>query len=91
MLELLIVLSVAEAALVLAVLVLYLLMVLRRLRKTASVFGRVAFGVRAVETQTSSIGPSVTRINRTLEEIAAALPAIAEKAERSATPNRAPR
>jgi hypothetical protein len=80
----LVVLTVVEVVLVVAVLAGYLIAVTRHLRAISRYLGRIAFGVRAVETQTSAIGPSVLRINSTLKEIEAALGPLAEKAERAA-------
>lgn len=79
---LLIVLTVVEVALVVGVLAFYLIAIARSLRRTAENLGKVSFGVRAIETQASSIGPSVTRINEQLGGIAAALDTISGKAER---------
>jgi hypothetical protein len=81
---LLIVLTVVEAVVVVAVLAVYLILLNRRLVVISTYLGRIAFGIRAVESQTASIGPSVLRINGTLRQINAALPAIAAKAERLA-------
>ena len=41
--------------------------------------------MRAIETQCSSIGPSVTRVNEQLAGIAGALEGVATKAERLGT------
>lgn len=84
MTTLLIVLTVVEAVVVVAVLAAYLILLHRRLNAICSHLGKIAFGIRAVESQTAPIGPSVLRINATLREISAALPAIAAKAERLA-------
>ena len=83
MLQLVIALSVLEGVIVITVLALYLVSILRSLRKSVSFAAKIAFGVRAIETQVGSVGPSVTSLNRTLSEIAAALPRVAEKAERT--------
>jgi hypothetical protein len=80
----LVVLTVAEAAVVVAVLATYLVLIDRHLRAISAQLGKLAFGVRAVETQTGPIGPSVIRINATLQEIDAALGPIAEKARNAA-------
>ena len=85
MLELLVVLTVVEIALFLAVLAIYLVLIQSSLRSSADYFGKISFGVRAIETQVGGIGPAVTHLNQTLEEIAAALPGIAAKAERLAS------
>lgn len=81
---LLIVLTVFEIVLVVAVLAAYLSAIGRRLESIAASLAKVAFGVRAVDSQTASIGPSVTRLNEELEAIVGALPGIAHKAERLA-------
>jgi hypothetical protein len=80
----LVILTVVEVAVVVAVLATYLVLVDRRLRVVSSYLGKIAFGVRAVESQTAPIGPSVLRINATLREIDAALGPIADKARRAA-------
>lgn len=84
MTKLLVVLTVVEIAIVVIVLATYVIALTRELRSISTTLGSVAFGVRAVESQTGVIGPSVLRINKTLAEIEAALGPIAEKAERAA-------
>lgn len=84
MTKLLVVLTVIEIALVVVVLAAYVIALTRELRSISTTLGKVAFGVRAVESQTGAIGPSVLRINKTLAEIEGALGPIAEKAERAA-------
>lgn len=73
MTALLIVLTLVEIALVLAVLVHYLVRIAASLRRTSVLLGKVAFGVRAIETQCSTIGPHVLTINDQLSGIAGAL------------------
>lgn len=85
MLELLVVLSVIEVALAIVVLAVYLILVMRSLRRSVTFAAKISFGVRAIETQVSPIGPSVTRLNAALGDIAEALPTIAGKAERAAS------
>ena len=80
----LIVLTVVEILLVVGVIAGYLMAIARGLTSISASLAKVAFGVRAVESQTSSIGPSVVRLNEELEAIVGALPGIAEKAERLA-------
>ncbi len=80
----LVVLTVLEVLVVVAVLATYLILLTKRLANVSKYLGKIAFGVRAVETQTGVIGPSVLRINQTLREIEAALGPIAEKAQRAA-------
>jgi hypothetical protein len=81
---LLVILTVLEIVLVVAVLAIYLIVVTRRLANVSRYLGKIAFGVRAVETQTGAIGPAVLRINQTLKEIEQALGPIAEKARLAA-------
>ena len=80
----LVILTVVEVVIVLGVLAIYLVLIDRHLRVISAYLGKLAFGVRAVETQTNPIGPSVLRINATLREIDAALRPIAEKAKQAA-------
>ena len=78
---LLIVLTVLEIALFIGALAFYLVRIARSLRASSANLAKVTFGVRAIETQCSSIGPSVTKVNGQLATIAGALDAIATKAE----------
>jgi len=73
MTALLVTLTVVEIVLVAGVLVYYLLRIAASLRRTSVLLGKVAFGVRAIETQCSSIGPSVLTINDQLGGVAGAL------------------
>ncbi|MBA2639598.1 MAG: hypothetical protein H0U77_06320 [Nocardioidaceae bacterium] len=70
---LLVTLTLLEIVLVAVVLVYYLLRIAGSLRRTSVLLGKVAFGVRAIETQCSSIGPSVLTINDQLTGVAGAL------------------
>jgi len=79
--NLLIALTVLEVVLVVGVVAFYLIWISRSLFMTAKHLAKVSFGVRAVETQCSSIGPSVTRINEQLDGIAAAVGGVADRAE----------
>jgi hypothetical protein len=81
---LLIVLTVIEVALLLGVLVVYLALISQRLLSIADTAGKVAFGVRAIDSQTAQIGPAVVALNEELSAITGALPGIAAKAERVA-------
>lgn len=69
----LITLTILEIVAVAGVLVVYLLVIAGSLRRTAVLLGKVTFGVRAIETQCTSIGPSVVAVNGKLSGIAAAL------------------
>jgi hypothetical protein len=80
---LLVSLTVVEVALALSVLVLYVVLVTRHLRIVSHYLAKIVFGVRAVDTQTSSIGPSVVAVNQKLNEIDAALASLAAKAKRA--------
>jgi len=70
---LLVTLTIVEIVLVVVVLVYYLLRIAASLRRTSALLGKVSFGVRAIETQTEVIGPSVTTVNGQLRTIADAL------------------
>ena len=78
---LLITLSVIEILLVVAALAYYLIQISKSLHNTSRLLGKITFGVRAVETQCSTIGPSVTRINEQLVTISGALSGVADRAE----------
>lgn len=84
MLELLIILTVAEIVLVVAVLATYLFRIRQSLRGSARTLAKVAFGVRAIESQTATIGPAVGRINTALEDLAATAPGLVERVDRLA-------
>lgn len=79
---LLIVLTVVEVVLVVLVLAIYLIAIARSLRTSSKNLAKVTFGVRAIETQCSSIGPSVLRVNEQLTGIAGALEGVTVKARR---------
>lgn len=78
---LLVTLTVIEIVALVAVLAFFLILIARHLRSVADSLAKITFGVRAVEQQVSVVGPGVTKVNQTLEEIAGALPGIAAKAE----------
>lgn len=70
---LLVFLTVLEIALVVGVLAVYITLITRRLRRISVYLGKIAFGVRAVDTQTAAIGPAAGRINSGLRKIEALL------------------
>lgn len=70
---LLITLTIVEIVLVVLVLVYYLVRIAASVRRTSVLLGKVAFGVRAIETQCNVIGPSVLKVNDQLEGVADAL------------------
>ena len=80
--NLLIVLTVVEIVVFVGALAVYLVVIARSLRRISQSLGKVTFGVRAIETQCASVGPSVTRVNEQLTVIAGALEGVAVKAER---------
>lgn len=80
----LIVLTVFEIVLALGVVAGYLIAIGNRLHSISANLGKVAFGVRAIESQTAAIEPAAVRLNQELEAITGALPGIAEAAERLA-------
>lgn len=80
----LVVITVVEILLALGVVAAYLILIARRLDSIATNLGKVAFGVRAIESQTATIGPSVVALNEELEAITGALPTIAALAEEHA-------
>ena len=82
---LLITLTAVEIVIFLGAVVVYLIRITRSLRQIALYLGKVTFGVRAIESQTAPIGPSVVRINEQLQGIDAALAGVATLAEQQAT------
>ncbi len=88
MTALLVALTITEIVLVLVVLVYYLVRIAASLRRTSVLLGKVAFGVRAIETQCSTIGPSVLTVNDQLGTISTALAdltGLADAASRAGT------
>lgn len=69
----LIIVTLAEVLLLVVVLAGYLIAISTKLRKVSHTLGLVTFGVRAIETQTASIGPSLRAVNGALEQVAGAL------------------
>jgi len=86
MTALLVFLTIVEIVLVVFVLVYYLCRIAGSLRRTSTLLGKVAFGVRAIETQTNVIGPSVLVVNEQLTIIATALDDLAALANAAAGP-----
>ena len=79
---LLIFLTAVEILLVIAALAFYLWRIATSLRASSALLAKVTFGVRAIETQCASIGPSVVKVNGQLRVIADTLDTLATKAER---------
>lgn len=84
MTALLVVLTIAEIVVVVAVLVYYLIRIAASLRRTSPLLGKVAFGVRAIETQCAVIGPAVLTVNDQLDTIAGALGDLTDLADAAA-------
>lgn len=79
---LLIILTVVEIVIFVGALAAYLIAISRSLANISDKLAKTTFGVRAIETQCSSIGPSVVRVNDQLTAIAGALGGLVDKAER---------
>ncbi|MDQ6749500.1 MAG: hypothetical protein M3Z33_01900 [Actinomycetota bacterium] len=78
---LLIVCTVAEIVGLVVVLCAYLIVVAKQLRSIASTLSEVTWGARAVERQLRATRSNIGQINWALEDIAAVLPDVADKAE----------
>ncbi len=81
---LLVTLTIVEIALVVIALVYYLVRIAASLRRTSVLLGKVAFGVRAIETQCEVIGPSVLTVNDQLSGVTQALSTLSGLAESAA-------
>ncbi len=79
--NLLIVLTVVEIVVFVGALAVYLILIAGSLRRISTSLGKVTFGVRAIETQCASVGPSVLKVNEQLNVIAGALETVSTKAE----------
>jgi hypothetical protein len=79
---LLVTLTVVEIVILVAVLALFVILITRRLRSVANALGQVSGGIiRAIQGDVFLVGAGAAILNRKLNAIAGALPAIAEKAE----------
>jgi hypothetical protein len=76
---LLIVLTLVELAVLVAVLAGYLTVIAGALRRISHTLGLVTFGVRAIEKQTEPIGPVAGEINGALTQVAEALESVVGK------------
>lgn len=76
-----IILTVVEIVLLVAILGWFLSRIARLLISISANCGRIAFGVRAVETQCAVIGPAVERVNGSLSEVASKVDRAASEAE----------
>jgi len=91
MTALLTVLTIAEIIAVMAVLVIFLVAIARSLRRTATTLGKVAFGVRAIETQCEAIGTTVPPLNSRLRGVSTALADLTTHAASAAGSGNRPR
>ena len=66
----LIVVTLVEVGLIVAVLAIYLLLIAATLRTVARTLGLVTFGVRAIEKQTEPLGPVLQDVNAALLQVA---------------------
>ncbi len=79
---LLVILTVVEIAALVVVLALFVILITRRLRSLANTLGQVSGGtIRAIQGDVCLVGAGAAILNRKLNAIGGALPAIAEKAE----------
>jgi uncharacterized protein YoxC len=79
---LLVILTVVEIVALVVVLALFVILITRRLRSIADALGQVSRGIlRAIQGDVFLVGAGAAILNRKLNAIAGALPAIAEKAE----------
>jgi predicted Holliday junction resolvase-like endonuclease len=82
---LLIILSVVEIVVLIAVLAVFLLVIAGQLRQIVAILQEVAWGARAVERQLKAASGNVSKVNWALGEIAPTITAAADKAERTTT------
>jgi hypothetical protein len=82
----LIVVTLAEVAVLVLVLAGYLIAIGATLRTIARTLGLVTFGVRAIEKQTEPIGPMLQEVNGALAQVADALGAPSQLRVREAQP-----
>jgi hypothetical protein len=79
---LLVTLTVVEIVALVVVLALFVIWITRRLRSIANALEQVSGGaIRAIQGDVCLVGAGAALLNRKLDAIASALPAIAEKAE----------
>jgi uncharacterized protein YoxC len=79
---LLVTLTVIEIVALVVVLALFVISITRRLRSVANALGQVSGGIiRAIQGDVCLVGAGAAILNRKLNAIAGALPAIAQKAE----------
>lgn len=79
--QMLIILTVVEIVLLVLVLAVYLLLITARLRSIVKVLGELDGGVRLVAQHVGALGPGARTLNATLQQIATAVPWLADRAE----------
>ena len=80
--EMLVILTVVEIVVLVVVLALFVILITNRLRSIANTLRQVSqVTIRAIQGDVCLVGAGAAILNRTLNVIAGALPAIAEKAE----------
>ena len=77
-------LSLLEIAALVLVLATYLTVIGNQLKRISATLAKITYGVRAVETMCSVIGPAVDRINGNLQDVCSNLQVAAVEAERLA-------
>ena len=76
-------LTALEIVVFIGALAFYLHWIASSLRRSSASLAKVAFGVRAIESQTAPIGPGVTKINGQLATIAGAIEGVSVLAEQA--------
>ncbi len=69
----LIMITVFEVVLLVAVIATYLIIINATLNKISQTLGLITFGVRAIESMTALLGPALSELNGTLERVAGTL------------------
>jgi len=77
-------LSLLEIAALVLVLAIYLTVIGNQLKRISATLAKITYGVRAVETMCSVIGPAVDRINGNLQDVCSNLQEAAVEAEKLA-------
>ncbi len=76
------ILTLIEIAALVLVLAIYLTVIGNQLKRISATLAKITYGVRAVETMCSVIGPAVDRINGNLQDVCMNLQEAAVEAER---------
>lgn len=84
----LLIVTLIEVLLLVAVVASYLIMIAATLRKVSQTLGLITFGVRAIEKQVEPIGPQLREINGALEQAASRLSEVSRSRTAQRTPAR---